>query len=239
MIFVWFRNRAISAVDDASHSYRGTRKHSSKDSFLSVLLTKMQTNTVLNDNVLVCTRRRCLQSFYQIAHQISSTYDINGDVTWLQLYYSLLVTFSLKEASDRVCREQIIKMSWNPYRICLCGEKIFTAKTGDTSAYIISLTVLWRYIAYISRKGLNVWSLHAVRFLLDVSLLLNTVWNIVLTLSVGDVQPDRLRRARIFEKETQQWKIIKPHQEWDDGEVHCHCYQSILFQILCDYCWNT
>lgn len=33
------------------------------------------------------------------------------------------------------------------------------------------------------------------------------------------VKVDALRRARIFEKETQQWKIIKPNQIWDDGEI--------------------
>jgi hypothetical protein len=33
------------------------------------------------------------------------------------------------------------------------------------------------------------------------------------------LQTHRLRRARLFERETRQWKIIKPDQTWEDGEA--------------------
>lgn len=49
-------------------------------------------------------------------------------------------------------------------------------------------------------------------------------------------QPDRVRRARLFERETSQWKIIKPGQKWADGEVRlencvqcsAHCAQPAV-----------
>lgn len=33
------------------------------------------------------------------------------------------------------------------------------------------------------------------------------------------MQPENIRRARLYEKDTRRWMIIKPDQSWEDGEV--------------------
>lgn len=41
------------------------------------------------------------------------------------------------------------------------------------------------------------------------------------------VQGQRLRRARLYDRDSQAWVIIRPGQTWEDGEV-CGPHQSLL-----------
>ena len=44
------------------------------------------------------------------------------------------------------------------------------------------------------------------------------------------MQPEMLRRARVYDSHTRQWALITPAQEWEDGEV-CYCFNM--------WCWTT